>query len=175
MGYLPRRFDRLPPSLGRPFTSSAVVSDREWCRAEFFERVREVVLDAAFLDRVGVNVPVGVDEYLHVSFLSVKFQLGIATIYSPEAEVPSAPGRCPYGRTSRRGGGRSPVEVRVMAIADVRSLWVANAMVFGAGVGLTVGVALGGGAFIAPGLLIGASIGVVFGAAAAARRPPAPR
>lgn len=64
--------------------------------------------------------------------------------------------------------------MRVMTSDDGRSLWAANAMVFGAGVGLTFGVALGGGAFIAPGLLIGAGIGLVLGAAASARRPPAP-
>ncbi len=58
-----------------------------------------------------------------------------------------------------------------MAADDGRSLWVANAMVFGAGVGLTFGVAMGGGAFIAPGIVIGAGIGIVLGAAASARRP----
>lgn len=62
-----------------------------------------------------------------------------------------------------------------MAVDDGRSLWVANAMVFGAGVGLTFGVALGGAAFIAPGIVIGGGIGIVLGAVAAARRPSTPR
>ncbi len=60
-----------------------------------------------------------------------------------------------------------------MAVDDGRSLWVANALVFGAGVGLTFGLALGGAAWIAPGMVMGASVGVVLGAVAAARRSPA--
>lgn len=67
------------------------------------------------------------------------------------------------------------VGVRLMATDDARSLWVANALVAGAGVGLIVGVTLGGAAFIAPGMALGAGIGVVLGAAAVARRPSSPR
>lgn len=61
-----------------------------------------------------------------------------------------------------------------MAVDNTQPLWVPNAMVFGAGIGLTVGVALGGAAFIAPGILLGAGVGLVIGAAAAAHRTPAP-
>jgi len=69
----------------------------------------------------------------------------------------------------------STMGVRAMAVDDGRSLWVAKAIVLGAGTGLTFGVALGGTTFIAPGIVVGAGIGVVIGAVAAARRPPVPK
>ncbi|WP_110239462.1 hypothetical protein [Nocardioides gilvus] len=62
-----------------------------------------------------------------------------------------------------------------MPVDDTRALLVPNAMVLGAGVGLAVGAALGGSAFLAPGLVVGASVGLVLGAAAAARRSHTPR
>ena len=71
-------------------------------------------------------------------------------------------------------GSRSTVGGSVMTVDDSRTLWIPNAMVFGAGIGLTVGVALGGAAFIAPGILLGAGVGFVIGAAAAAHRTAAP-
>lgn len=61
-----------------------------------------------------------------------------------------------------------------MTVDDSKTLWVPNAMVFGAGVGLTVGVVLGGPAFIASGIMLGAGVGLVIGAAAAAHRPSQP-
>lgn len=60
-----------------------------------------------------------------------------------------------------------------MTVDDTRALWAANAMVLGAGVGLSVGVTLGGAAFVAPGLLVGAGVGLLIGVAAAAHRSPA--
>ncbi len=51
-------------------------------------------------------------------------------------------------------------------------LWVANSMVFGAGVGLVVGVLLGGAPGVALGMGIGAGVGLVLGAAATALRLP---
>ena len=58
---------------------------------------------------------------------------------------------------------------------DGKALWVPNAMVFGAGIGLTVGAVLGGPAFIATGIIAGAGVGLVIGAAAAAHRPSTAR
>src|SRR5690606_14785516 len=43
---------------------------------------------------------------------------------------------------------RGRQEGRVMTVDDTRALWAANAMVLGAGVGLSVGVTLGGAAFV---------------------------
>src|SRR5690606_14018893 len=61
-----------------------------------------------------------------------------------------------WGQTTM--GSRSTVGGSVMTVDDSRTLWIPNAMVFGAGIGLSVGVALGGAAFIAPGILLGAGV-----------------
>ena len=55
------------------------------------------------------------------------------------------------------------------------NLWVPNAMVFGSGLGLSIGLSLSGPAFIAPGLLVGAGVGLVVGAAIAAQRSAIPQ
>lgn len=57
-----------------------------------------------------------------------------------------------------------------MTVDGTQSLQVPNAMVLGAGIGLTLGAALGGTTFIAPGILLGAGVGLIIGAATAAHR-----